>query len=163
MGESAPKPWDQQPEEPNESYGRFLLYRNLGPGRSLQLAYSTFVAQFRNATDAAKSPKKPQQVPGHWNDVSAQWSWVDRASAWDVEMLRTHGERLSVLWVGILTLAAEKCAQKLAQPGCRPKDFMQAVAVIDKLAAFLTPDAVKSLQPAAEPPGKRPLSRADVK
>lgn len=164
MADPVPNPWDQQPGEPGEAFARFLLYRNLGPGRSLQLAYETYVGTFRNANaDATKGNKKPQ-VPGHWGDDSARWRWVDRASAWDIHTLSTHGQRLSALWVGILLAAAEKCAQKLAQPNCKPKDFMQAVSVIDRLAPFLSPDAVKSLQPAAgtAEPTKKP-ERADVK
>lgn len=160
-------PWDQQPGEPNESFARFLLYRNIGPGRSQQAAYDTYLATFRNAAPAAapaaKGAKKPQ-VPGHWNDDSARWRWVDRATTYDLHVLHTHGERLAVLWVGILSAAAEKCAQKLADPRCKPRDFMQCVAVIDKLAAFLSPDAVKSLQPPAPPPGpRRQPEPADVR
>ena len=153
MDESAPNPWDQLPTEPDEAFARFLLYRNLGPGRSQQSAYETYLATFRNAAPkeltAGKSAKKPQ-VPGHWNDDSAKYRWVDRATAWDIDQLQRHGPELARLWVGILLVAARKCAEKLAQPGCRPKDFMQAIAVVDKLAPFLSPDAVKSLQPAAE-------------
>jgi hypothetical protein len=152
MAESA-NPWEKKDGEPDEAYARFLMYRGLGPGRSVLAAYNLFTRTFRNA--AQNSPKTPTQVPGHWSDDCARWSWVDRAHAWDVHVLHTHGERLSVLWVGILTLAAEKCAQKLAQPGCRPKDFMQAVSVIDKLSAFLTPDAIKSLQPDHGPAGPK--------
>lgn len=157
-------PWDQLPNEPNEAYARFMMYRNMGPGRTLLAAYSAHVATFRNAATDAIKRQKTQQVPGHWGEDSARWRWGDRADAYDIHILHTHGEKLSKLWVGILVLAAEKCAQKLAQPGCRPKDFMQAVSVIDKLAAFLSPDAVKKLQPTFADPGppKQP-SKQSVK
>ena len=164
MAESEPKAWQQRPGEPDESYARFLLYRNLGPGRTLQVAYNAFVSQFKNAQEPDKRNKTQLSIPGHWGEDSARWEWVDRASAWDVHVFSTHGERLAVLWVGILTAAAEKCAQKLADPKCKPRDFMQCVAVVDKLAAFLSPDAVKSLQPAAGPAGPKPKpDRAGVK
>jgi len=157
-------PWDQQPGEPDDAYARFLLYRNIGPGRSQQAAYDTYRASFRNAVpEAEKSAKKPL-VPGHWNDDSARWRWVDRAAAYDVHVLSTHGERLAVLWVGILTSAARKCAEKLADPRCKPKDFMQCIAVVDKLAAFLSPDAVQSIQPPAGDTGPKPKpARAAVR
>jgi hypothetical protein len=160
MGE----PWDQLPTEPDEAYSRFLLYRNLGPGRSLHAAYLTYLTTFRNASDDIQTGKKRQQVPGFWGADSGRWKWVDRANAWDHHVLHTHGERLSILWVGILTTAAEKCAQKLAQPNCRPKDFMQCMAVVDKLSAFLSPDAVQSIQPPAGDPGPRkPVTKQSVK
>lgn len=151
MAESG-HPWGQQEGEPDDAFARFLLYRGLGPGRSVQAAYNYYVRTFRNAQPSTKT----LPVPGHWGEESSRWGWVDRAYAWDVHVLHTHGERLGVLWVGILTTAAEKCAQKLADPRCRPKDFMQVMAVVDKLAAFLSPDAVKSLQPPAGPVGPKP-------
>lgn len=161
MDESV-QPWDQQPGESAESYARFLLFRGLGPGRTLGAAYNQYVATFRNAAERKETQRLP--VPGHWGDDSSQWRWLDRAGAWDVHVLSTHGERLAVLWVGILTAAAEKCAQRLADPKCKPRDFAQCVAVIDKLAAFLDPDVVKSLQPAAGDSGpRRRPQRADVK
>lgn len=147
-------PWDQLPDEPDETYARFLMYRNLGPGRTLLAAYCVHIASFRNASTVGKR-QKPQEVPGHWGNDSARWKWGDRATAWDIHTLHTHGEQLSVLWVGLIRLAAEKCAQKMAQPNCKPRDFMQCLAVVDKLAAFLSPDAIKSLQPPAGDPGAR--------
>lgn len=163
MDESVPvpvppaEPWAQLPGEPDEAYARFLLYRNIGPGRSQQAAYDTYLLTFRNAgpPPAGKSAKKPQ-VPGHWNDDSAKYRWVDRATAWDIHQLQHQGPELARLWAGILIAAARKCAEKLAHPNCRPKDFMQALAVVDKLAPFLSPDAVKSLQPPAADPRARP-------
>ena len=155
MAESEPKPWEQQPGEPDEGYARFCLYKSLGPGRSVAAAYNTYVRTFRNAQAGTKTQLP---VPGHWGEDSSKWRWVDRAHAWDVHVLSAHGERLAVLWVGILTAAAEKCAERLADPRCRPRDFMQVMAVVDKLAPFLSPDAIRSLQPAAghHPTGQKP-------
>lgn len=162
--ECAP-PWAQRPDESDEAYARFLLYRNLGPGRSLQLAYRTYLKTFRNAVpDATKGNKKPQ-VPGHWGDDSARHKWGDRAAAWDIAQLERQGPELARLWAGILVAAATKAAQKLAEPGCQPKDFMQALAVVDRLAPYLTPDALKHLQPTPDGPGepKSPPTKQRVK
>lgn len=141
-------PWRQREGESDESYARFLIYRNIGPGRSLQLAYETYLSTFRNATDATKGNKRPQ-VPGHWGDDSARHEWCDRAAAWDIGQLEAQGVELARLWAGILIAAATKAAVKLADPRCKPKDFMQALAVIDRVAPYLTPDALKHIQPPA--------------
>lgn len=157
--------WRQREGESDEAYGRFLIYRNLGPGRSLQLAYETYLATFRNsATDATKGHKRPQ-VPGHWGDDSARHEWCDRAAKWDVAQLEEQGVELARLWAGILIAAATKAAVKLADPRCKPKDFMQALAVIDRVAPYLTPDALKHIKPPAGDSGaaKPQPSRSDVR
>jgi hypothetical protein len=151
--------WEQQSDEPDESYGRFLIYRGLGPGRSIASAYAHYLNTFRNATPRPKTP----QVPGHWSDDSAKWKWIDRAHAWDVSVLRTYGERLVVRFIGSLDKLAEKTAEALAKDNCRPKRWADVLSAINVLAAYVTPDAAKALQPAAddaEP--KRAADRASV-
>jgi hypothetical protein len=146
-----PHPWDPRDGEPPEAYARFLSYRNLGPGRSLALA------------ESVHSGKRRQKASGNWFDDSAQYDWVSRAVAWDVHTLSAYGEELARLWVGILVAAARKCAQKLADPACVPKDFAQALAVVDRLAPYLTPDVLKALQPAVGPDAEpRAPAVADV-
>jgi hypothetical protein len=46
------QPWEQQPGEPDAAYVRFLVYRNLGPGRTLRLASATLTG--RSATNRNK-------------------------------------------------------------------------------------------------------------
>lgn len=173
--EEHPKPtaaaWEQRPNESDESYARFLLYRNLGPGRSVQTAYNLYTQQFRNAAQGhgpdAENSRKRLLVPGHWNVDSARHLWVDRSLAWDIDNLSRHGERLAALWIGILIKAAEKAAERLADPRVKPKDYMQCIALVDKLSAYLSPDAIRTLQPAlgthgGESEAKRKPDRAAV-
>lgn len=35
------KAWEQLPDEPDSAYARFLMYRNLGPARSIDAAFKT--------------------------------------------------------------------------------------------------------------------------
>ena len=112
----------------------------------------SFITETSNSitifADATKGNKRPQ-VPGHWGDDSARHEWCDRAAAWDIGQLEAQGVELARLWAGILIAAATKAAVKLADPRCKPKDFMQALAVIDRVAPYLTPDALKHIQPPA--------------
>lgn len=137
-------PWDQLPGESPESYARFLTFRNLGPGRSLALACNIH-------TSAAKRRKTPY-ASGTWQDDSAKNEWVARATAWDIHQISAQGDELARLWVGILVSAATKAAQKLADPRCKPKDFAQALSVVEKLSPYLTPDVLRSLQPPSGDP-----------
>lgn len=70
--------WEQLEGEPNLWYGRFALYRLLGPKRSLRLAHRQ---------EVTKSRQKPQYLPGSWHDASQQWNWRERAEAWDAARL----------------------------------------------------------------------------
>lgn len=145
MAESAPaaapepNPWDQRPDESPEAYARFLSYRNLGPGRSLPLAEWTHGG-------ARKSKKK--HASGNWCEDAVKHEWASRAGAWDVHTIREQGAELSRLWLGILVSAARKSAEALADPAVKPRDFAQAVSVIDRLSPYMTPDVLKALQPA---------------
>ena len=73
--QAAGDPWDQMPDEPNLWYGRFKVYLELGPTRTLRSAVSTACEQNRNHAVT---------FPGRWSVVSRQWHWRQRANAWDV-------------------------------------------------------------------------------
>src|SRR4051812_42744623 len=77
--------WAQQPVESDAAYARFLIYRNLGPERSLR---SAFVAAMGGPQKAAK---RLQRLPGHWMRDSQRWNWTQRAKCWDVWTLKEEG------------------------------------------------------------------------
>lgn len=141
--------WDRLDNEPPEAYARFLTYRNLGPGRTLALAEQTHQS----------SKKRKKTIGGHWCGESSKYQWSDRAIAWDIDRLTKQGDELARLWVGILVSAATKAAQKLADPRCKPTTFAQCLAVVEKLSPYLTPDVLKSLQPAPPAPESGPNDR----
>lgn len=144
------EPWDQREGEAPESYTRFLIFRNLGPGRTLLLAAIEYRAL--RPTNAKKRHSTQRYVPGHWGDDAKKNEWHERAVAWDIAQLTKQGDELCRYWVGILVSAARKAAIKLTDPRCNPKDFAQCITVIEKLSPYLTPDVLKSLQPAATSP-----------
>src|SRR6266566_7270225 len=102
--------YERMEGEPLLWWNRFVLYRNLGPKRSLQKAVererhkavalkSTETAENegvspKRATKRAKVSKTaahlqevPREkgivVPGSWKAASGRWNWVARARAWD--------------------------------------------------------------------------------
>jgi hypothetical protein len=153
MSDDARQPWDQQPDEPLESFARFTAYKALGPGRTLLLAQ-----QVHGGTG-----KRKKTIDGHWCDESARWNWVDRATAWDVHMLSTAGERLAIAWMGVLSSAVRKCAEQLANPKFTPKTWRDCLAVINAVAPHLTPEVmgplIARLRSELEPLDSCPLDR----
>jgi len=59
-------PWDRRQDEPAPAYARFLIYRNLGPRRSLAQAQEVCGVSL-----------------GRLKQLSGLWSWPARALAWD--------------------------------------------------------------------------------
>ena len=71
---SAGNPWEQQPGEPDRWYGRFKVYLELGPLRSLKAAA-------RAAGE--RSRDKPLSWGGRFSEMTQRWQWRQRANAWD--------------------------------------------------------------------------------
>ncbi len=68
------QPWEQMEGEPDLWYGRFQVYLELGPTRTVQEA-------FRKLDNAGEgTTKKPGQ---NWSWYSKQMRWRERAHAWD--------------------------------------------------------------------------------
>lgn len=69
-----PYPWDRQPNETGPAYAAFLIYRDLGLGRSLDQAHNIRSKQ-KGTKDAPKS--------GRFGSWSIQHAWVERCRTWD--------------------------------------------------------------------------------
>src|SRR5579871_3562506 len=90
-------PWDQQPEEPDAAYARFLVYRNLGPSRSIDAAYHS-----AGAINAEAKRSKAKRASSTWFLEASQWNWQARAEAWDVFMLLASGQRVVTRFIAAL-------------------------------------------------------------
>jgi hypothetical protein len=117
---SQKRPYERMDGEPPRWFLRFTRYRLMGRDRSLQAC----VEQERQEEQAIDSSKKQQKqkhtpvsllkppgvedvslgadaptlkvsVPGSWKRASAQWHWVERAEAWDIEQRQAWQERLT--------------------------------------------------------------------
>lgn len=72
--------WERQPGESARAFAAFQVYRDLGPGRSLDEV----------ARRLHRGPGEGQKRArtGRISDWSSQWRWVERARAWDDELDR---------------------------------------------------------------------------
>ena len=73
MPTDKPQPWDRLVTEGDAAYAAFLVYRNLGPTRSLSVAYAMHT----------KSKPGEKQVGGSWRKWCAANRWPERSAAWD--------------------------------------------------------------------------------
>ncbi len=73
--------WDKQPEESPKAYRAFLIYRNLGPKRSIDAAYRLSLKEHQESI---------KRAPRRWGEWSTQYQWVVRAQAWDQWRQQEH-------------------------------------------------------------------------
>lgn len=131
--DGAAEPWDQQSGEPDAAYARFLRYRNMGPGRSLDAAFA--------ASLPAAKRHKPPPLSGQWIDDSARWKWVERTAKWDVHVLLTAGRDAAAAYMIALRAFAEKTLAVVLK--VKPTDdFDQAMRAVDLLSKLITHEAV---------------------
>lgn len=85
---NTPQAWEQRPDESSEAYRAFRAYRDLGPDRSMAVAYRQ-----RTGKDQAK------QASGVWNGWAKRFDWPSRARAYDAyqEQLRQRSVDLETI------------------------------------------------------------------
>ena len=73
--QTAGKPWERQPGEPDKAFAKFSYYLQLGTGRSLGQVADAFGIS-----------------PARVKELSARWRWTLRAIAWQAEAVRHQRE-----------------------------------------------------------------------
>lgn len=135
--------WERQEDESDAAYTRFLIYRNLGPSRSLDAAYRASLG------DAAKR-RKPPRVSGQWQDDSAQFHWPERAAAWDIYTLTAVGMQAVVKWVNALDQAIEQTLIHLKASTRKPRTWKEMIDAVVALGNFIPSETVAEIRHIAE-------------
>ncbi len=91
--------WDIQPGESPEAYRAFTFYLMGGSWRSQQKSWDAY--QVERARAEGRETPTLSKTPGHWARWAAQWSWVERSTAWDAEQARKQREVLQSEMEGI--------------------------------------------------------------
>ena len=140
------------------AYRQFLIYKNIGPGRSLTLAYKFHLAtlpivEAKREAEVLKGIKKCNRHPGSWQEECIKYKWVERSQAWDIAQLQKVGSDIAIVWAGILRAMVVKAAEALAKPSFKPRQCKDAVLVFAQVAPYLNPDVFKAIQSAGTTPG----------
>lgn len=99
------EPWEQQADEPELWYQRFVGFREMGVGRSVRRAYQL-------SCKGAGGQGEPRQPPNSWRKAARQFDWVERAAAWDRKQTAETVERFERL-AGQATERAERAMEVL--------------------------------------------------
>lgn len=131
--------WDRLPDETEEAYARFLIYRGLGPLRTLT-----------NAESVACGRKK-KHASGNWTRDHSVHEWRSRAIAWDITQLQANGERLGYVFIGVLEKMTEQLAEALVAGKAKPKSARDVAEWFKTLSPYLTPQLIDKIR--AKPSG----------
>ena len=136
------KPWDKLPNETDEQYARFLLYRNIGPKRSMRKAYARYLREY----DGFRGGSERLHVPGNWIANCRDLFWTERAFAWDVRNLAAYGGKVASLHAAAVAQVARKNLRwaKRLNPG--DKGWPDLMRSMMQVQAFLTPELVRGIQ-----------------
>ena len=128
-------PWERQAGENSLWYGRFLVFRDMGTGRSLLALYK---AELKEKARESKK-KQPTAAPGAWYATADQYRWNERAAAWDthrqqeIEAERREEEKRDrELWLERRNAQRERqwqLAEKLAE---RANAMLESPLYIEK-------------------------------
>jgi hypothetical protein len=133
------KPWDQLEGESNEAYARFLVYRNLGPTRSVLLAYAAL------RPDAPESKKKQTRSASRiWWDNYRAFHWKDRAAAWDVAQLVYAVPEAAAAIFKLIGETAKACLAEVANGNIKPQSFAELREMVVILAGFISPEVIST-------------------
>lgn len=138
-------PWEQREDESDAAYARFLVYRNLGPARSLDAAYA-LVATKRVKSRGSPKIDTARRASGQWVQDSAAFDWAARATAWDVQVLTEVGRRAVVNFIHALELVSLKTLNELLNPKRRPANWHQLMEAVNLLGSFIPAETVAALQ-----------------
>lgn len=131
------KDWEQLTDEPAAAYARFLIYRNLGPGRTLDAAYAA------NSPKARKGKKRQGIAPGQWTKESSDFEWRARATAWDIEQLQNIVPGAIVSVFGAIDEFALVTLRALQSGSMRPRTWAQLMSAMGVLIGFISPETAK--------------------
>jgi hypothetical protein len=156
--------WEQQEGEPDISYIRFLYYRNLGPERTLEKAYNSYVYSGEIETTekaivtAKKSHKRLYKIPGIWSDDSSKYRWIYRANQYDIHNLSISGKVIIDRVYKSLAVFSEQLLEIMKQGEIRPKNFDQLLEGLTLVANILSPESVEAWRQSANSSDNQPAA-----
>jgi hypothetical protein len=143
------QPWERRRGESAAAYARFLLFRNLGPARSLDAAYQAYVATAETAdsptdSEVGKGDKK-RRAPGSWQKEAVAQSWADRAAAWDVAMLSDLGRATVVSYCSVLERIGTRGLVAVVDNEIAPKSWHEILEALQVIGTMLPQGLIRDV------------------
>jgi uncharacterized protein involved in tolerance to divalent cations len=141
----------QLPGETAEDFARFLVYRNLGPCRTLRKAYAIYLQELGDSEGGSKVARATRS----WREKSAKFDWVNRATAWDAHNQQTYGTRIAVLQAHALLRLSKKAYQDVKRLKPSEATWKDVLATVKFLSKYITPELIAEVRAhAAEEAGE---------
>lgn len=126
------KPWKRLPDEPLDSWVRFLFYLHMGARRSVSRC-----CRLQN-----NLPKGAQATGPYWED-SHRFRWAERAAAYDIHHIRRAGARVVALQVALMEESIRFVFRAFRDPACRPKNNAELRETASALSKLVPEDTVR--------------------
>jgi len=142
--------WDQLPGEPPEAYARFLIYRNLGPARTIDAAYGA----------SAGNRRKSQSTSGQWLADSSAYNWRERAARWDVAQLSVVVPETTGLIFEAIAEYSKIVLEELKARKRKPGSWIELKEYLVVLSNLVSPDVIAAAADHARAAGPEPAPGA---
>ncbi|MCL5950741.1 MAG: hypothetical protein M1132_03310 [Chloroflexi bacterium] len=134
--------WDRLDGEPLAAFNKFVVYRSLGPGRSLGKAAALY-----GRSSSRSNRAKLRRPSGRWSTLSVRWAWVSRAQAYDCWVVLSNSDKAILGFYEGVTVAIEKSVRELKETN--PKGWKQASQTLATFASFISNGSAKVIGEAA--------------
>lgn len=160
--------WDQMEGEPSDAYAHFLVYRNLGPARTVDDSYNAaFPVAPKKVAPKARSRRpeaKPLRASSTWWRESRDYEWKERASAWDIHMLVNTVPEAMVSIMHTVNEFAKSSLRAVQSGKIQPKNFGELLAGVQLMASFISAETISAIlaQRAGYEPALPPAGEAET-
>jgi hypothetical protein len=146
--------WEQHEGEPEDSYIRFLYYRNLGPTRSLDAAYLLYVQSGEIETKEkgvvlVTKRNKPSRASGQWREDASTYSWEFRANQWDINNLSIAGKSVISDFYEMLSLMTFQTLETIREGKLKPTSYSQILEGMALIGSIVSPEAIAAWRDSA--------------
>lgn len=133
------KSWERQENESEQAFEAFVVYRDMGPGRSI--------------TKVEQALNKARPLIGRW---SSKWNWRERCRDYDNELQRQElaekrkairqMQQRQIQTAVLLQEKAEQALQQLKIESISPKDILRFITEGAKLEKEIRQDSFSVLE-----------------
>ncbi len=143
-------PWERIAGESRKHYSWFIIYRNLGPERTIKCAASLARDERVRYGQAAWNtlPKRAQDsIWSYWRRIASKWQWKQRAEAWDdyrAALAQKHANERAIK--AAIKEAEEAEAERQRQIEAGKKSVAAGLAVVRRIVDLFDSGGIEKLK-----------------